>query len=251
MDNNELILKELVIREFSEPNTIAFYKRKAFEGLWMGESEIINRYFTKKGATILDVGCGTGRTTIPLHKLGFQVTGVDLTEAMIQTAKEIATSENLDISYQIGDATALTFEDNSFEYILFSNQGWTQIPGKDNRLMALKEMRRVLKPDGILVFTAHPRSFNREFGLFWAWQWVRFYILKKIGFNIPEQDFGDRFFERKTEFTSRQFVHIPSVKEVKKLIQQSGLQELEINLELQISEKDIRKNPPVFYVCGK
>lgn len=251
MVNNIPFLKELVIREFSEPKIIAFYRIKALEGLWIGESEIINRYFTKKHATVLDLGCGSGRTTIPLHVLGFRVTGVDLTEAMIRAAKEIASSENLDIPYQIGDATALVFEDNSFDYILFSNQGWTQIPGKENRLTALKEMRRVLKPGGILVFTAHPRWLNREFGLFWSWQWVRFHILKKVGFSIPEQDYGDRFFERETEFASRQFIHIPSVKEVKQQIHESGLRELEINLELQISEKDLRKNPPVFYVCQK
>lgn len=251
MDNNTPNLKNLVITEFSEPNTIAFYKKKAYEGLWIGESEIINRYFTKKGATVLDLGCGTGRTTIPLHKMGYKVIGVDLTEAMIQAAKEIAILENLDIDYQVGDATALNFKGNSFDYILFSNQGWSQIPGKENRLTALKEMRRVLKPDGILAFTAHPRSFNVEFGAFWIWQWVRFYILKHLGLNIPEQDFGDRFFERKTEFTSKQFVHIPSVNEVRAMIQKSGLKELETNRELQISEKDIRKNPPVFYVCRK
>lgn len=168
MDSNLPFLKELVIQEFSEPDTIALYRKKALEGLWIGESEIISRYFNKKQATVLDLGCGSGRTTIPLHTLGFRVTGVDLTEAMIRAAKEIASSKNLDIAYQIGDATALDFEDNSFDYILFSNQGWSQIPGKENRLSALKEMRRVLKHDGILVFTAHPRSFNFEFGAFWV-----------------------------------------------------------------------------------
>ena len=243
-------LKNNIIDEFSSEITQKIYIRKATAGLWGSEAFLIKKYFTPK-STILDIGCGTGRTTISMYKFGYNVTGLDIVPAMIKNAKEIAESRNLKIKYEIGDATNLNYEDNTFDNILFSFNGWTQIPGNNNRLEALKEIFRILKPDGYFIFTANTRKIGR-FTLFWIKQWIRFYILKPLGLTIEEVNFGDMFFNREDNnkrFQQKQYIHIPSLKEVHNQVTKVGFNLVFVEKGNTICSNNTGNYSPSFFVC--
>ncbi|MHA1829182.1 MAG: class I SAM-dependent methyltransferase [Candidatus Heimdallarchaeaceae archaeon] len=241
-------IKKLVIKEFSGENAQKKYIAEAERGLWNSEKEFINKYFKKK-RSILDIGCGTGRTTLALYRLGYDVIGIDIVPKMIDNARKIARQKGLSINYSIGDATNLNFKDDSFDYAFFSNQGWTQIPGKENRQNAMNEVYRILISGGIYIFTAHTRKWLSKRFFYWVKMWIKHYILRILGFKIDSEDFGDIFFERESGVKKyeKQYIHICSVKEVKKNIKKAGFTLIENKIGL--SEQSGTK--PMFFVCKK
>ena len=99
------------------------------------------------GKQILDVGTGMGQLAFYLARSGFTVTGIDLSEEMILSAKGKANELNLPIKFDTQDAEALEFADNTFDALVSRNVLWT-LP---NPQTALAEWRRVIKPGGSVV----------------------------------------------------------------------------------------------------
>ena len=98
---------------------------------------------------VWDFGCGPGHTTKYLDTLGIEVSGLDISEKMIEQAKMIYP----DIAYRKGNLLNLEFEDNSIAGIVafyaivhFS---------KEQLGKAFCEIFRVLQPGGIFLFTYH------------------------------------------------------------------------------------------------
>lgn len=134
---------ERVVEEYREKTTDA--------GLFTAERKVFDRYFTDPGARVLDLGCGVGRTTRALAERGFDVIGVDISVTMVRRARE----EYPDLDVRVGDATALDFPTDEFDYVLFSHGGLDYSHPERKRLEALREIRRVLKPGGLFVFAGH------------------------------------------------------------------------------------------------
>lgn len=247
-------LKDAIVKEFSGLGSQKYFFRSANSGLWNSEKFFIEKYFCQPGK-LLDIGCGTGRTSLPLSERWFQVTGIDFSTEMINAARRIAIEKCINITYMDWDAARLDFPENSLDYVFFSNQGWAQNPSKELRMDILREVRRVLRDKGIFIFTTHERKFYSSRMLFWIYMWIKLFIIKPTWFEVREIDYWDLFFKRIVDsemwlLASEQFMHIPTIKEVKDMIKKSGLTVLEINNN-HISETDSRDTPPVFYVCKK
>ena len=106
-----------------------------------------------KNASILDVGCGLGDTTLMLNER-FQdstITGLDGDASLIETAIEGKKILYPNLAFVCGDALHLPFEDNSFDFV-FSRYILHHI---HEAVAALKEMKRVCK-QGAIVFAQDP-----------------------------------------------------------------------------------------------
>ncbi len=99
-----------------------------------------------KTGSILDVGCGAGELSALLAKDGYEVTGLDFSERMLEESAYTAKQADVRINLVKGDAEQLPFEDASFDMILVKDLLWQSL--KPEKI--LEECIRVLKSGGIL-----------------------------------------------------------------------------------------------------
>ena len=122
----------------------------------------------KPGSRILDIATGTGRQAFAFAKKGYDVTGIDMSEAMLSIAKKKNRFHNL--NFEIGDATQLRFENSSFDVCCVSFALHDMPPSI--RKKVLGEMARVLKPGGIMVIVDYALPKNR-ISRFFIYNFVR------------------------------------------------------------------------------
>lgn len=189
-------------------------------GLWASEKHVFLKYLKKNGK-ILDLGCGTGRTTFALHNLGYKdIIGVDLTPEMIAIANELNTHFNTNIKYQVGDATCLELPDAMYDAVIFSFNGIMSIPNAVNRNKAMNEIHRVLKDSGIFIFTTHDREKEPQYFEFWKAEKQKW----DSGLQNPTlYEYGDIIANSKNE-TKEIFIHIPDKAEVNALLKNNNLE---------------------------
>ena len=111
------------------------------------------RRMNKSSVSILDVGTGTGDLLIKLiQDLDFrddQLVGVDFSESMIANARKNLQDHDLErsISFQLMDVHQMNFSDNTFDLIV----GRSIIHHWADPVKALREIHRVLSPDGMVI----------------------------------------------------------------------------------------------------
>lgn len=104
----------------------------------------------RKGLKILDVGCATGRYLIPLAQAGHELTGVDYVNYNLGILRQKAERLGLSVTAKQGDARDLSkYPEDHYDIVLFLGPLY-HLFSEEDKVQALKEARRVLKPGGFL-----------------------------------------------------------------------------------------------------
>jgi len=114
----------------------------------------------------LDIGCGGGIITEDLAKLSNNVSGIDLSQASLNTAKEHAKKAGLSINYLQAAAENLPFDDSSFDLVTCCDV----LEHVDDLPQVIKEINRVLKPGGTFVFDTINRTLMSFLSVIWVAQ---------------------------------------------------------------------------------
>ena len=154
-------------------NTIKAYKGLPMEGIiasWYAKTTFkdLNRHKLMAiqlvdnipaNGKVLEVAPGPGYFCIELAKLGnYQITGLDISKSFVEIARKNAMEAGLKIDFREGNASAMPFENESFDFT-FCQAAFKNF---SEPVKAIAEMYRVLKPNGIAVIVDMRRDASAE-----------------------------------------------------------------------------------------
>jgi ubiquinone/menaquinone biosynthesis C-methylase UbiE len=122
---------------------------------------IISKYV--RGTKALDFGCGTGRSTRFLQRMGFKVIGVDISREMLKKAMEIAPQGDYRL---ISECDLTQLEDSTFDLIL-SAFTFDNIPTMEKKVNNFREITRTLSSEGVIInLVSSPDIYRNEWASF-------------------------------------------------------------------------------------
>ena len=123
------------------------------------EDVVFYRQFLGRDASILELGCGTGRVTFPLAQTAREVVGVDISEEMILRAKEKSDEEN--VSFVIGDITNIELN-KKFDLIIAPFRVLQAMETDEMVFNFFATIKRHLAPGGLSILNVFNPFLNRE-----------------------------------------------------------------------------------------
>jgi len=135
-------------------NNAKQYDKETFTAGTLGECDFIEREIgSNRDIRILDIGCGTGRHSIELSKRGYEVSGIDLSERLLVTAREKAAEAGVSPLFQCCDARDIPYKE-AFELAIMICEGAFPLMETDEmNYKILQGAFQALKSGGKLIFT--------------------------------------------------------------------------------------------------
>ncbi|MFH1714217.1 MAG: methyltransferase domain-containing protein [Candidatus Nealsonbacteria bacterium] len=171
------------------------------------ETEFLKEYVSGK-ERVLDLGCGNGRFYDVLQEKKIDYFGLDFSEELIKMARD----RHPQLEFQVADALNLPFSDDFFDKV-FSIAVLHHIPSNAFRLRFLKEVKRVLKKEGMVILTVWDLGNIARLGIFVSGVFLG--LFKKSKFDL-----GDSFIPWGKNI--KRYIHAFSERELKILVKEAG-----------------------------
>lgn len=206
---------------FDSPYYHILYKNRDYKEAEVFITNLLDFLAPSKDAKILDLACGAGRHSIFMNKMGFDVTGVDLSKNSIETA---SLNKNDHLDFDTHDMREV-YRSNAFDYIFSMFTSFGYFESEADNVKMLKSVGAGLKEDGTFVldfFNANKvikslvSSEQKEvdgvtFDL--TREFTNGYIKKNIKFSAQGNDYS--YFEKVEALTLNNFESLFSLANLK------------------------------------
>jgi len=185
-----------------------------------------------KTDTVADIGCGNGRHLVPIAKQFKNAIGLDISSKLLDIVRNKLLENNLENTILLhSDTVNIPIKDDSLDAVIFI-AALHNIKVRDNRIQALKEIRRTMKKDGTALISVWSRWQDK----------YRKQFFKKWFTQIGKSEFGDiDIYWRQHGLDIPRFYHLYSKKEFIKDLKEAGFEILEIQ-DISIHSKKYPDN---------
>ncbi|MFH1101520.1 MAG: class I SAM-dependent methyltransferase [Methanobacteriota archaeon] len=191
-----------------------------------------------KNALVADIGCGNGRHLLPCAQYCRQIIGIDISRKFLQITRKKTREKKLsNVEYLQGNLTALPLKNDSLDAVLYIAAIHT-IQGREQRIGSLKEVHRILKPQGIVFISVWSR-----------WQEAyKKYFIKQWFLRKKNDEFGDIIIHWKQQrLNIPRFYHLYSKREFVKDVHRAGF-----HIErIQCVNLCSRNSPDNFFITAR
>lgn len=128
---------------------------------WLTNIEAIAREHGLDGKRLLDVGCGTGKSFLPMLRRGYEIVACDLSPSMVEAARR-ALPDGADAEVVVADARALP-RLGSFDLVTCLDDALNYLLSDEELEAAMRGVARNLRPGGLFVFDLNTLGTYRRF----------------------------------------------------------------------------------------
>ena len=236
------------IEWFNSPYYHILYKNRDFNEAEVFINNLIKYLNIDKNNSVIDIACGKGRHAVHLNKLGFNVTGIDISNNSIFEAKK---HENNKLKFYVHDIRKV-FSPNNFNLAvnLFTSFGYFNSEKEDQA--AINSMAENLKKDGILVIDfMNVKKAIQNLVLYEekTIENITFFLRRKYINNFITKDISFKHLNK--EYTFQEKVKAIDLNNFSKLIKNAGLEIINIFGSYSLKDFNIKKSERLILICRK
>ena len=228
------------------------YKKKAKEEVKF----LINLLqLNRKTHSILDIPCGTGRHCLPFGEKGFKITGVDLNDLCVKTAKYNC-QKNTNITIKKGNMLKLKWAKGKFDLVINMYTSFGYFSTERENKLVLKGLQAALKPKGHIVIHIINRDWLSK--IFQPVEWSEsptlFWLTgRKYNPKTKHIEAWTTYLHKKTGKGGRSYhrLRLYSMTEMKKLMKKSGLVKIKVFGNTIGDSSNLKQCSHLYYIGEK